>query len=77
MSTNAPAANPGQPVRISPVDADGAEPTVATTPDGTAYIAWVEHRGKEADVMLARVNRDGQPQGMPTRVNLGAGEATA
>ena len=77
VSTNAPAANPGQPVRVSPVDADGAEPTVATTRDGTAYVAWVEHRGKEADVMLARVNQDGQPRGVPVRVNPKAGEATA
>jgi hypothetical protein len=69
--------NAARSVRISVENTDAAESAVAARGDGTAYVVWVEHRGKEADVMLARVNADGQPQGTPTRVNPEAGRATA
>jgi hypothetical protein len=65
------------PVRVSVEGTDAAEPAVASGRDGTAYVAWVEHRGKEADVLLARVGADGRPQGTPARVNTEAGTATA
>ena len=46
--------------------------------DGSAYVAWVEHReNKEADVMLARVDAEGQMKDAPVRINPEAGEATA
>jgi BNR repeat-like domain len=72
------AANIGQPARVSSADADAAEPATAAAPDGSVYVAWVEHRrNDEADVMLARFNDAGQMQGEPARVNPEAGRATA
>jgi hypothetical protein len=62
---------------LSSAGADAAEPSVAACPAGTACVAWVEHRGKEADVMFARVGGDMRPQGPPVRVNPEAGRATA
>jgi hypothetical protein len=65
-------------VRVSAENADAAEPSLATAGDGSAYIAWVEHReNKEADVMLAHLDVEGQMKGAPVRVNPKAGEATA
>lgn len=69
--------NVGRPVRISPEGADAAEPAVAAGSDGAVYVAWVEHRGKDADVFVARVNGEGQTEGSPVRVNPLAGEAKA
>lgn len=73
-----PSANTLKPVRVSAENTDAAEPTVATGLDGTIFVAWVEHRqNKEADVMLAELDREGQMKGVPVRVNPQAGEATA
>jgi hypothetical protein len=69
--------NVSSPVRISPEGADAAEPAVAAGGDGAVYVAWVEHRGKDADVFVARVNGEGRPDGSPVRVNPVAGEAKA
>jgi len=69
--------NTSAPVRISAENRDAAEPAVAAGHDGTIYVAWVEHRGKDADVLLARMNQEGQLQSAPARVNPIAGEATA
>jgi len=67
-----------EPARISLENADAAEPAVAAGPQGTAFVAWVEHRPKkEADVMVAQLDREGKPLGEPVRVNPNAGEATA
>lgn len=67
-----------KPVRVSADNTDAAEPSIAPAPDGTAYVAWVEHReNKEADVMLAHLDREGQMVGAPARVNPKPGEATA
>ncbi len=84
-SSTAPAANtkallPGvsQPVRVSSGDADAAEPAIAGSPDGSVYVAWVNHGPKtQADVMLARFTGDGQMQDPAVRVNSAAGVATA
>lgn len=77
-ASNAPATNPQKPVRVSAENTDAAEPWVAAAPDGTAYVAWVEHReNKEADVMLTHLDREGQTKAAPVRVNPKAGEATA
>lgn len=71
-------ADASKPVRISAENTDAAEPSVAVARDGTAYVVWVEHRDKkEADVMLARVDGEGQMKGAPVRINPKAGEATA
>jgi hypothetical protein len=76
--SNMPLANVGQPVRVSPEDADAAEPAVAAGPDGTVYVAWVEHReNKHADAWLARIDSDGHPKGTPVRINPKPGDATA
>lgn len=40
-------------------------------------MVWVEHRGKDADVMFERFNGDGQSLGAAIRVNPQAGQATA
>jgi hypothetical protein len=40
-------------------------------------VVWVEHRGKEADVMLSHVSGEGKILGANVRVNPVAGQATA
>jgi hypothetical protein len=69
--------NFGPPQLISPAEANASEPVLATTKDGDAYVVWVEHRGKDADVMLKHFNGEGQALGAPIRVNAKAGQATA
>ncbi|MDQ3255680.1 MAG: glycoside hydrolase [Acidobacteriota bacterium] len=70
--------NAVKPIRVSAENTDAAEPAVGVGRDGTAYVAWVEHRAKGvADVFLAHFNREGQQQGVPVRVNPNIGEAKA
>jgi hypothetical protein len=76
-ATGAAATTPAQPFQISANGVDAAEPATASAPDGTFYVAWVNHDAKQADVMLARFNNEGQPQGAAVRVNREAGVATA
>lgn len=64
-------------LRVSAEGAEAAEPAAAASPDGTVYVAWVEHRAKEADVWLAHFDGEGKQAGPPTRVNPNAGEATS
>lgn len=65
-------------VRVSAEKSEAAEPAAAPARDGTVYVAWVEHRGKEAaDVWLAHFDGEGERLGEPVRVNPNAGEATA
>ena len=72
------AADSQKPVRVSSENKDAAEPSVAPALDGTTFIAWVEHgANKDADVMLAHLDREGRVAGTPVRVNPKAGEATA
>lgn len=66
-----------EPSLISAEGTDAAEPALVAGRDGTAFVAWVEHRGKEADVWFAHLGGDGQRRGQPVRVNAKAGEATA
>ncbi|HLM24401.1 MAG TPA: sialidase family protein, partial [Pyrinomonadaceae bacterium] len=54
-----------------------AEPATAAAPDGTFYVAWVNHDAKQADVMLARFNHKSEMQGSAVRVNRRPGAATA
>lgn len=65
------------PVRVSAQGTEAAEPSVASARDGGAYVAWVEHKGKDADVWLARLDAGGKTTGPPARVNPDAGAATA
>jgi hypothetical protein len=76
-STNLPVANLGSPVRVSSGDSDAAEPAMAVSADGSVYVVWVEHHGKEADVMLNHVSGQGKVLGATVRVNPLAGQATA
>jgi hypothetical protein len=66
-----------QPFRISSESMDAAEPSLAAGGNGSVYVAWVEHRDKQADVMVQRFDSAGKPSGIPARVNPQAGEATA
>jgi hypothetical protein len=66
-----------QPIQISAPGIDAAEPATATAPDGTFYVAWVNHDAKNADVMLAHFNNKAEMQGAPVRVNRQPGVATA
>lgn len=64
-------------VRVSAEKTEAAEPAAAAGRDGTVYVAWVEHRGKEADVWLAPFDGEAKQLRPPARVNPKAGEATA
>lgn len=65
-------------IRISSPDADAAEPTVASVPDGSIYVVWAEHQpGKEADIFLRHFDSEVKPFGEAVRVNPEAGQATA
>jgi hypothetical protein len=66
-----------QPLQISANGVDAAEPSTASAPDGTFYVAWVNHDAKQADVMIARFNGEGVQQGLAARVNRQQGTATA
>jgi BNR repeat-like domain len=66
-----------QPVQISAPGTDAAEPAIASAPDGTFFLAWVNHDAQQADVMLAHFNTDGGILDSPVRVNRQAGAATA
>jgi hypothetical protein len=50
---------------------------MAVSADGSVYVVWVEHHGKEADVMLNHVSGQGKVLGATVRVNPLAGQATA
>ena len=69
--------NKPQPLQISANGVDAAEPATASAPDGSFYVAWVNHDAKQADVMLAHFNTDGVQQGSAVRVNREQGVATA
>ncbi len=67
-----------EPVRVSGIDVDAAEPAISAAPDGSVYLAWVEHHAAGgADVMLAAVAATGKSNGPAIRVNPTAGEARA
>jgi hypothetical protein len=67
-----------EPVRVSGVGVDAAEPAVATASDGSVYLAWVEHHAHgSADVMLAAFAATGESNGPAMRVNPTAGELEA
>lgn len=64
------------PLRVSAENTDAAEPAIAAARDGSAYVAWIEHRAKrEADLFVARLDREGRMTGAPVRVNPKEGEA--
>ncbi len=67
-----------QPVQVSTEKTDAAEPSLASAPDGSVYVAWVEHRPQaQADVFLKKLNADGTPNSLPVRINPEEGKATA
>jgi hypothetical protein len=76
-STTVGAAASPQAFQISANGVDAAEPATASGPDGSFYVAWVNHEAKQADVMLVRFNDEGRQQGTAVRVNREAGLTTA
>ena len=74
-STAAPSAP--APAQISAPGVDAAEPVAASAPDGSFYIAWVNHEAKQSDVMIANFNNKGEMRDSPARVNRQRGVATA
>src|SRR5688572_1276316 len=52
--------NAAPPVRVSAEKTEAAEPAAAPGREGTVYVAWVEHRGKQADVWLAHFDGEGR-----------------
>ncbi len=67
-----------QPVRVSLINTDAAEPAIAALSDGSVYVVWVTHSPEsKADIMIARFTDDGKMQGPPVRVNTESGMATA
>jgi hypothetical protein len=72
-----PVAVPAAAVQVSAPGVDAAEPVTASAPDGSFYLAWVNHDAKQADVMIANFGSNGEMRGTPVRVNRNAGVATA
>jgi hypothetical protein len=65
-------------IRVSSNEKESAEPSIATAPDGSFYLVWVEHgANKNADIFLRKFDRDGNPAGENVRVNPEPGQATA
>src|SRR4029079_1928635 len=77
LSTRGAEVNKPAPLQISANSVDAAEPATAAAPDGTFYVAWVNHDAKQADVMLAHFHTEGVQQGAAVRVNRQEGIATA
>ena len=62
---------------VSVAGVDAAEPAVATSSDGSIYVAWVEHFDGQANVMVEHFDISGAYTTPATRVNPNSGEATA
>ncbi|HEX8098417.1 MAG TPA: hypothetical protein VF507_10285, partial [Pyrinomonadaceae bacterium] len=78
LHEGAAASSFARPARLSAEGADAAEPSIAAGADGTAYVAWVEHReGGAADVWLAHLGKAGERLNEPARVNPQGLTATA
>jgi hypothetical protein len=64
-------------VLVSGEGIDAAEPATGVAPDGSFYVAWVNHEpNNRADVMIGRYE-PGKTPGPAVRVNPDAGTATA
>lgn len=64
-------------VLVSAEGVDAAEPATSVAPDGSFYVAWVNHEpNNRADVMIGRYE-PGKPPAAAVRVNPEAGTATA
>ena len=46
--------DPAPPIQISSPGVDAAEPVATAAPDGTFYVAWVNHDATQADVVISR-----------------------
>jgi len=65
-------------IRVTSIEKDSAEPNLASAPDGSFYLVWVEHgANKNADIFLKKFDREGNPVGEQVRVNPEPGQATA
>src|SRR5687768_4976284 len=64
-------------VLVSTEGVDAAEPATGVAPDGSFYVAWVNHEpNNRADVMIGRYE-PGKTPAAAVRVNPDAGTATA
>jgi len=67
-----------QAVRISPDGLDGAEPAIASDPEGNLYVVYVGHNDrKSADVYLQKYDKGLTAVGERVRINPDAGTAKA
>lgn len=67
-----------EPYRLSTVDTNASEPAIAVSHAGKVYVVWVDHVTKhQANVMIGRLDHNGQMEGSPVRVNTQPGMATA
>lgn len=65
-------------LRVSSADKDAAEPAIASAPDGSLYIVWVEHSpDKRADVFIRHFDDQQKPLREAVRINQETGGATA
>jgi hypothetical protein len=65
-------------IRVSALGSDSAEPGIASSPDGTVFVVWVDHIDKaQANVMVQRFDANGRSVGPAVRVNPQAGQAKA
>jgi hypothetical protein len=65
-------------IPVSAPERDAAEPAIASAPDGSIYVVWVEHLPeRRADVYVRRFDSEQKPLGEAVRVNPEQGRATA
>lgn len=73
-----PAATATAPVRVSPDNADAAEPAIASDTEGNIYTLFVEHKpDKSADLYLQKFDAKLKRVGDQTRINPKPGSAKA
>jgi hypothetical protein len=70
-------ARPQTEIQISRDGISSAEPAVARDETGTAFVVYVEHTEKNADVILQKLDASGRAVDDKVRVNPIQGEATA
>lgn len=66
------------PIRISAVDAEAGETTIAAGNDGSIFVVYVEHgTGNSADLYLQKVDENAKLSGEKVRINSAKGQAKA
>lgn len=65
------------PVKVSSDDVIASEPAIVRDSVGLTYVVYVEHKDKDADVFLQKLDQGGRVIGKKVRVNPKVGEAKA